>query len=63
MSRSDEVEVFVTFTGTWVGGYEITGERTADDAAYVRRRHDGAVLPTPIPVDRLRLAHAAPRTT
>lgn len=59
MERVDEVEVFVPFTGRWVGGYELAA-RTEDGGYVVRRAYDGTVLPTPLPAERVRAARAEP---
>ena len=48
----DEVEVWVDFDQRWVGGYEVA--QRDDDGVRVRRRHDGAVLPEPLPPQAVR---------
>jgi hypothetical protein len=49
MGGRDEVEVHLRFDGRWVGGFEVaevhgTGPHRE---VWIRRRSDGAVLPTP----------------
>lgn len=60
MGRFDEVEVLETFTGSWVGGFEIADREHERDGFLIRRQTDGVVLPDPIPADRVRPAHSAP---
>lgn len=59
MEGVDEVEVFVPFTGRWVGGYELA-VRSEDGGFFLRRAYDGTVLPTPLPAERVRVARAEP---
>jgi hypothetical protein len=49
MGGHDEVEVHLRFDDRWVGGFEVVEEKGAgpDREVWLRRRSDGAVLPTP----------------
>jgi hypothetical protein len=62
MALYDEVEVFETYSERWIGGFEVADRAGEGDAFLVRRQNDGVVLPAPIPADRIRAAHSAPRS-
>jgi hypothetical protein len=52
----DEVEVRLRFDGRWVGGFEIVGVHGSgpEREVWLRRRSDGAVLPSPFAGDEVR---------
>lgn len=56
MGRTDEVEVYDTFTGRWVGGFAVVD--TTERGSTLRRLSDGAVIPAPIDTARVRPAQA-----
>ena len=49
MGGQDEVEVHLRFDGRWVGGFEVAEVRGTGPQreVWLRRRSDGALLPTP----------------
>ncbi len=56
MSPGARVEVFSSFSASWVGGFEIAG--TYDDGYQVRRLLDRSVLPKTFALAELRAACA-----
>ena len=52
-----EVEVRSTFDRSWTRGFTV--ETAAEQGYLLRRRSDGAVLPTPFPPEALRPADTA----
>jgi hypothetical protein len=56
MEPGSEVEVQSRFNGSWVRGFEIVEVRSHEqpDSLRIRRRSDGAVLPTLFSPDRVR---------
>ena len=58
MGQYDEVEIFVPFSNQWVDGYELADPAPQNDAFWVRRQSDGAVLPEAVAADRIRPAHS-----
>jgi hypothetical protein len=61
VGRADEVQVFETLSGRWVGGYELADAQTGVDSHLLRRQSDGVILPERISSDRIRPAHSGPR--
>ena len=55
-----EVEVRSTFDRTWKRGFVV--DQPAEQGYLLRRRSDGAVLPTPFPPDAIRPADVIGRT-
>ena len=53
---SQEVEVWSTYEGTWVAGFELAAppEPEGDTGFLIRRRSDGMILPERFGGDRIR---------
>ena len=50
-----EVEVWSSFEGTWVAGFEVAGADADGEPRYlIRRRSDGVILPERFDGDRIR---------
>lgn len=61
--HANEVEVYVSLGTGWAAGFEVVDAKDGDDGATwftVRRLSDGAVLPVPLPSDRIRPAQSQP---
>jgi hypothetical protein len=56
MTPGAQVEVFSSFTASWVRGFEIAG--TFNDGYQVRRLSDGSVLPKTFVIRELRAPYA-----